>query len=383
MKEIRDIIRAHSIAVKAGKKTALATVVKVEGSSYRQPGARMLVTELGELTGAISGGCLEGDALRKALLAIDQKQNKLIAYDTSNEDDLEFGVQLGCNGIVYILFEYIDDTEKNNPLALLQQLEDIKKPGAIVTLFSLNRNNTHPGTILCYANGTINSANDVFLELISDADEVVQSKISIIKKIVLDNEYDALIEYIPPPVSIVIAGAGNDVKPVVELAAIVGWEVSVADGRATHATALRFPTAKKVFVAKPQDLISCTTIDENTFFLLMTHNYKFDLELLKMLLYTPCIYIGMLGPKTKLNRMISDLNLEGITITEEQLDRIYGPVGLDLGAETADEIALSIIAEIKAVMSGRKGTSLRYKQEKIHSPINVAMQNLNMITIGE
>ena len=99
MKEISDIIAAYTLATQTGKKTALATVVKVEGSSYRQPGARMLVTNEGDLTGAISGGCLEGDALRKALLAINQKTNKLITYDTSNEDDLEFGVQLGCNGI--------------------------------------------------------------------------------------------------------------------------------------------------------------------------------------------------------------------------------------------------------------------------------------------
>src|SRR5690606_34236897 len=98
MKEIKDILRAYHIANDAGKKTAIATLVKLEGSSYRQPGARMLVTEDGEITGAISGGCLEGDALRKALLAINQQQNKLITYDTSNEDDIEFGVQLGCNG---------------------------------------------------------------------------------------------------------------------------------------------------------------------------------------------------------------------------------------------------------------------------------------------
>src|ERR1700761_3056618 len=119
MKEIREIIRAFDVAQSEGKRSALATVVHVEGSSYRRPGARMLVTEDGQLTGAISGGCLEGDALRKALFAINQQENKLVTYDTTDEDDVQFGVQLGCNGIVQILFEPIDEEKTNHPLRLL------------------------------------------------------------------------------------------------------------------------------------------------------------------------------------------------------------------------------------------------------------------------
>src|ERR1700759_2317389 len=121
MKEIRDIIRAYEGAQREGKRSALATVVHVEGSSYRRPGARMLVTEDGQLTGAISGGCLEGDALRKALYAINQQQKKLVTYDTTDEDDITFGIQLGCNGIVHILFEPIDDTRPYNPIQLLRE----------------------------------------------------------------------------------------------------------------------------------------------------------------------------------------------------------------------------------------------------------------------
>src|SRR5215217_3941554 len=104
-KEIKDIVAAFEEAMRAGRKTALATVVHVEGSSYRRPGARMLVEDNGKITGAISGGCLEGDALRKALLAINQQQNKLVTYNTLHDDDVDFGVQLGCNGSVHILFE--------------------------------------------------------------------------------------------------------------------------------------------------------------------------------------------------------------------------------------------------------------------------------------
>ncbi|KGO85524.1 alanine dehydrogenase [Flavobacterium rivuli WB 3.3-2 = DSM 21788] len=368
MKEISDILKSYKAATITGKKTALATVVKVEGSSYRQPGARMLVTEDGHLTGAISGGCLEGDALRKALLAINQQQNKLITYDTSNEDDVEFGVQLGCNGIVHILFEYIDEALVNNPIQLLQQLERERKDAVVVTLFSVNRKMSQPGTVLFYRNGVSVSNNNSFNPILPDAENVLKSKTSIIKKVEVDSAtYEALIEYIAPPVALIIAGAGNDVKPLVNMASLVGWEVTVADGRATHATPQRFPQAKNVYIAKPQELIDDVVVDNHTFFVLMTHNYKYDLALLKLLLETDFNYIGILGPKTKLHRMFSDLSDEGVTLTDNQLNSIYGPIGLDIGAETSEEIAVSVVAEIKAVMSGKLGTSLKYKQDKIHT----------------
>src|SRR5580658_2243079 len=151
MKEIRDIVRAFDMAQSEGKRSALATVVHVEGSSYRRPGARMLVTEDGQLTGAISGGCLEGDALRKALHAINQQQNKLVTYDTTQEDDVQFGVQLGCNGIVHILFEPIDDTKDYHPIRLLRELIGGRRNAVLLTLFSLDRSREQPGTGLLYA----------------------------------------------------------------------------------------------------------------------------------------------------------------------------------------------------------------------------------------
>jgi len=121
MSELKTIIAAYDTAESQGYKTVLATVVKVEGSSYRMPGARMLVSEYGEMTGAISGGCLEGDALRRAMLALQQQTNKLVTYDTTNEADATLGIQLGCNGIVHLLFEYIDPSDPQNPIALLKK----------------------------------------------------------------------------------------------------------------------------------------------------------------------------------------------------------------------------------------------------------------------
>src|SRR5215510_14267495 len=127
MKELNDIIRSYDKAVQLNMQAALATVVKVEGSSYRRPGARMLVTGDGEITGAISGGCLEGDALRKAQFAMFQQKNKLEIYDTTDDEDNKLGVQLGCNGIVYILFEPVNTQDENNPVNFLKKIGNERK----------------------------------------------------------------------------------------------------------------------------------------------------------------------------------------------------------------------------------------------------------------
>jgi xanthine/CO dehydrogenase XdhC/CoxF family maturation factor len=327
----------------------------------------MLVTEEGVLTGAISGGCLEGDALCKALLCINQQQNKLITYDTSNEDDVEFGVQLGCNGIVHILFEYIDETIENNPVKLLEKLGEERNDAVIATIYSLDRKQQQLGTVLFYRKVNTVGNDGVAIQLLPDVITVLATKTSTIRKI--GNGHEALIEYIAPPLQLIVAGAGNDVQPLVKAGSLIGWEVTVGDGRATHAVPRRFPDAEQVLQVKPQELVESVLIDTNTCFVLMTHNYKYDLALLKLLLETNVPYIGILGPKTKLNRMFDDLQQEGFTVTNDQLNRIYGPVGLDIGAETSEEIAISVVAEIKAVMSGKIGTSLKYKTQKIHDTI--------------
>jgi xanthine dehydrogenase accessory factor len=368
LKEINDIITAFHAANNAGLKTALATVVRVEGSSYRQPGARMLVTETGQLTGAISGGCLEGDALRRALLSIEQQQNKLVTYDTSNEDDIEFGVQLGCNGIVHILFEPLDYLEKNNPIFLLEQLVSKRENAVMVILFSLDRSKSQPGTALlyreqeCFANSFSLDADDekITTTLTTGSSLSTQWEID-------GNNIEALIEFIPPPVRLVIAGAGNDVKPLVDMGALLGWELIIADGRKTHATHKRFPNAKEVLVIKAAELTNAVSPDRYTVYALMTHNYNYDLEALKILLTIDPVYIGILGPRKKFDRMLNDLANDQINITAEQLEYIHTPIGLDIGAETSEEIAVSILAEIKAVLSGRKGMPLKLKTEKIHA----------------
>ncbi len=371
MKEINDIIKAYDVAKVQGKKSALATVVHVEGSSYRRPGARMLVTDDGQLTGAISGGCLEGDALRKALLAISQQKNKLVTYDTMDEDDAKFGVQLGCNGIVHILFEPILDDGKTDAICLLRKLISERTNAVLVTLFSL-QNALQPGTSLLYRHHAMDSMlpDNYGGELLPEIKEALQNNASTIQKYSWQGSaLNAFIEFIKPPIAIVIAGAGNDVQPLVEITSLLGWHTTVVDGRQTHATAQRFSQANKLLVAKPDEVLKQIDIDEQTVFVLMTHNYNYDLALLKQLRTTGCKYIGVLGPKKKMERMYDELQQEGIVFNEQQKANIYSPVGLDIGAETADEIAVSIVAEIKAVMTQRTAMPLHQKKVSIHHSI--------------
>ncbi|HYM94537.1 MAG TPA: XdhC/CoxI family protein [Chitinophagaceae bacterium] len=373
MKELREIIKAYDAAVHAGKKSALAAVVHLDGSSYRRPGARMLVNDDGELTGAISGGCLEGDALRKALLVLSQQQSKLVTYDTNDEDDATIGIQLGCAGIIRVLFEPINPNHQNNPVQLLRKAVALRQKSVLVTLFSLEDiRNEQPGTcLLMEENGNISGEipySELNAVIMEDVNESMKEKTSGFKNYTAKNiSVTAFIEFLQPAISLVVIGAGNDAIPMMQIADSIGWEVRVVDGRITHAKPERFVSACQVLVSKPEKVLEQILIDEQSVFVLMTHNYNYDLAMLKELLQRKVTYIGMLGPKKKLDRMLEELQSRGMKLSQQQLNTIYGPVGLEIGAETQEEIALSIIAEIKAVLSGKPGGSLRNKQDVIHS----------------
>ncbi|HET6227774.1 MAG TPA: XdhC/CoxI family protein [Bacteroidia bacterium] len=382
MKEIRDIIKAFNEAQKLGKQTALATVVHVEGSSYRRPGARMLIEDDGQLTGAISGGCLEGDALRKALLVMTEKRSRLVTYDTMDDDDAKFGVGLGCNGIIQVLIEPIDVSNPDNPIQYLKKLNEKRQTAALVTLFSLqDRKGPQYGTcLLLKDDGNIVQHVPVLKDvLLADANEGLINQNSSFKNYTSDDHnITAFIEVIKPPVSIIIIGAGNDVMPVVNLADILGWETTVVDGRANYAKKERFVSACQVLVAKPEHALEQISVDEHTVFLLMTHNYNYDMAMLRQLLSKNVAYIGMLGPKKKRERMLGELKEEGSNFTEQQLSVLHSPVGLDIGAETSEEIALSILAEIKALFAGKDVQSLRTIKEVIHPRSATIIEEVNL-----
>ncbi len=385
MKEINDIIRAFEEATQEGRQTALATVVHVDGSSYRRPGARMLMTDEGRLTGAISGGCLEGDALRKAMLALSRRTSILVTYDSMDEDDAKMGVGLGCNGIIQVLFEPIDTTDPKNPVELLKLLAAERRDAILVTLFSLrDKRGPQLGTSLLLkgdefvSNGKVE--NEWMTVLRGDAQKALTERTSAFMNYVSATEdLTAFIEFVKPPVSIVIVGAGNDVVPLVKMADILGWQTTVVDGRPSLARPERFVPSCRVLVSTPDSVLEKLPIDEETVFLLMTHNYNYDLAMLKALIRKNVAYIGSLGPRQKLDRMLDEMKREGITLTTEQLEHIFGPSGLEIGAETPEEIGLSILAEVKAALAKKKGRSLRENENAIHSRSETRIEKVHLV----
>jgi xanthine dehydrogenase accessory factor len=369
MKEIKDIITSYDLLLSKGQRAALATVVHVEGSSYRRPGARMLVAEDGQLTGAISGGCLEGDAMRKALLVINQQQSSLITYDTSAEDDATIGIGLGCNGIIKILLEPINSEDECNPINLLKRINKQRQEGVIITIFSnTNKKSSWAGTKYF-----VSSALKGFGSTHNNA---LNASLEMSAKKVLDNRKNEWIEdqdgtitflqYIPPSIRLVVLGAGNDVQPLISMTNILGWDTVVMDGRANYAKRDRFAKACEVIVARPEHVMENIEVDDYTCFALMTHNYNYDKAILKVLSAYPIKYIAMLGPKKKLERILSEFDDEGMSLDNDFVVKIHSPAGLDIGAETSEEIALSIIAEIQAVMSNKSGLTLKEKTTGIH-----------------
>jgi len=373
MREINNIIKTYEKAKLNNTKVALATVVNVEGSSYRQPGARMLVSEDGWITGAISGGCLEGDALKKALLCIADNQSKIVTYDTTDDDDAKFGVQLGCNGIIHVLFEPIAFDDKKNAIEILKKAVAKRENAILITVYSLKNKQHQIGTCWFKQNefnlSTQGLDNNPTLK--TNIQEAIQKAESENKSNTFDCEVDGIthsvfVEFRTPPIQLIIGGAGNDAQPLASMSDLLGWDTVVIDGRTNYATTERFPSCA-LKISQPEKAFDNLTIDNHTAVVLMSHNYNYDLDMMKYLVFSTCRYIGILGPKKKLIKMYDELAEKGIDLTDAQKERIYSPIGFDIGAETSEEIALSIMAEIQAFMMNKNGSPLRIKSETIHA----------------
>jgi xanthine dehydrogenase accessory factor len=369
MKELQQIIQAYEKSKTMNQRSALATVVKVDGSAYRRPGARMLVTEDGQLTGAISGGCLEGDALRKAQSVIFQQQSMIVTYDTTDEDDQKFGVGLGCNGIIQVLIEPIDLNDKNNPVELLKTALENRQSSILVTVFSLrNSRSEQVGTKILKKADVLHGSPEKIDEKLLNSIQTEFTYINDIQSNRIKNypeleDVFVFYESIKPPVQLFLFGAGNDTIPLTKMAGILGWQIHVMDGRKNHATYERFPDASAIAIGSPSDVVQHIESDSNSVALLMTHNFEYELEVLEQLLPHNLPYIGILGPKKKTEKLISRLSEKGIHISTEN---IFAPTGLNLGAEGSEEIALAVLAEIKAVLNHKNPIFLRDKSGPIH-----------------
>lgn len=368
MKELQQIIQAYDVCKSENQSVALATVVQVDGSAYRRPGARMLVTQEGNLTGAISGGCLEGDALRKAQAVIFQQKSMLVTYDTTDEDDQKFGVGLGCNGIIHVLIEPIDFENPENPIELIKNALSDRKTSLLLTLFSVpNSKSEQIGTIYLKKGdqsfGSLSKVHSDFKQELEKEIADFDAPQNLIKSYSEYQQLSVFFEVIKPATRILLFGAGNDTIPVARMAEILGFELILIDGRKNLATQARFPSAKQIIQGPAEEVIDQIETDLNTVALLMTHNFEYEVIVLEKLLTCMIPYIGILGPKRKTEKLIQRLESKGFQVSN---DNLFAPIGLEIGAETSEEIALSILAEIKAVLNRKQPIFLRDKQGPIH-----------------
>lgn len=367
MKEIEKIVNKYHQINWEKEQVALGTVVKVEGSSYRRIGARMFVSSNGQWVGGISGGCLEGDALKRAQIAIMKKERSIVVYDTTEDDPHQIGVGLGCNGRIEVLLTPIDYREKNNQIEFLGQI--IHKRTSTILLQVLNIKNGNAllrGTF--YTQNTLKDlalATNISLAEIEDKIQRVfyKRKSNVFTLINADgHEYEVLFELIRPKIKLVCIGDNYDVNAFMSIATALGWEIHVV-GKQRKLSKTVYQAAKKVYSIEQAKGIE---VDEYTAIVLMSHDYKTDLTLLKEYLKLDISYIGLLGPKKRMLKMQDELIDNGIDIDLEKKENLYSPVGLDIGAESPEEIALAIASEIIAVFREREGGYLRKRQGSIH-----------------
>jgi xanthine dehydrogenase accessory factor len=332
MKELRAIVAA------LGQPTAypavLATLVRVEGSSYRRPGARLLCPAAGPRVGAISGGCLEEDVLARAARVQATGISEVAVYDTTSENDLVWGVGLGCHGVVTVLLERLA-----SPPPWVQALAEnatARRPTDLEVRHSVGDAATW-GTRLAPAPAAAAAPG----------------------------RFD---QRVPPPTRLILFGAGDDAMPLSQLAAGLGWQSMVADPRPALATRERFPSADACFAGPAGRLVGIVTPGPDDLAVVMTHHYVHDVPLLRDLLPLPLAYLGLLGPRKRAERILADLERDGLTVTPALRRRLHAPVGLDLGAEAPEQVALAIVAEILAVLHQRDARPLRERDRPIHAP---------------
>lgn len=384
MKEQRAIVQAFQKIDLSKRKVALATVVRVRGSSYRSPGARMLITDDGTWVGSISGGCLEGDALRKARMVMTEKKPVTVTYDTREESNQNLGIGLGCNGVIDVLIEPLDENDDYNTIKIFDRILDIEQPVAMATIFSENKRQAEK--LLLKPDGEIiKDFSDQSLSALVHPDliNLFETNKSAAKEYFTDNEKsEVFIELIQPIISLMIFGGGFDARPVSQLAKSLGWNVTVTDECVAHIAPVFFPDADKLSLCQREFVDRDFKITSYTACVLMSHNYEYDRDVLKKILRTSTPYIGILGPRKRFDKMLAEFEKEGLKISSNDLHRIHSPIGLDIGAETPDEIALSIVGEIQSKFSNRSGGFLKYRNAPIHHRDSKSDQIFREIYLG-
>lgn len=303
----------------------LATIIETQGSSYRKAGAMMMINSLGQYFGLLSGGCLESDIMRQARKCWDSGANRIAQYDMREEEDLAWQLGIGCGGMVKILLQPV--TEANDYLQLLGLLESVKRHKTV-----------------SYWQKTTESAPENLLIAGSDDENISPQA----------DKQNYFVSEIAPPPHLAVFGGGVDAIPVVTMASQLGWQVTLVDSRTSYARASQFACADTIVKQPLAKLVSADWLQDLDAVVIMMHNIALDAEALKLAVSSATRYIGMLGPGHRTERVLKHAQMTHSDIPQP----FANPVGLSLGGELPESIALSVMAEIHAFLEQANGQSI-------------------------
>jgi xanthine dehydrogenase accessory factor len=337
MRERRQIVELFD----RNEAVALATLIHVEGSSYRRTGARLLIAANGDYAGSISGGCLEAEVIRKAQWMV-RNGATVQRYSTLFDDTAEIPYGLGCGGTVDVLIESANAPEFSALIAAMRA--------------SLQGERRHVATQLP-------SPGQPLLRCILDesGDHLFRSQAALVNP---DKPF--FDEWLDPPQRLILFGAGDDAQPIVSMAVLLGWTTHVLDSRSQWARPERFPQADRVLATSSLSYVDITPQDA---VVIMSHSYEQDREWLASVLPSRPRYLGLLGSRHRSALLVSEVCARLGCSLESACEDIFAPVGLDLGGDGAEAIALAVVAEIQACLEGKLGASRRMNPQAISEQI--------------
>jgi xanthine/CO dehydrogenase XdhC/CoxF family maturation factor len=356
--ETSRIFRTLPILVTQERAAALATVVGIDGSAYRRPGAKMLVTDDGEMIGSVSGGCLEADVREVALSVIKSGAPRLLRYDTGTDYQLPFNLGLGCSGSVEIFVQPATAPDFLETASKVTRLLNGDESFAVCTVIRgprvLDRS-----VVITTRDERVGSTGEISLDrhIAACARELLESGVSERRDF---GASEIFFDLQSPPPSLVVFGAGADTRPLARCAADVGFRVTVVDHRPGFLSSANYPAEIRLVEARADTEIAELSFGPRTYAVVKTHSLEHDTKWVGRLLATDIPYIGVLGPRVRTDEILRELRLEND-------ERVFGPVGLDVGAEGPEQIAVSIVAELLARVSARDPMHLREKEAGIHA----------------
>jgi xanthine dehydrogenase accessory factor len=357
----------------------LATIVDVEGSAYRRPGAKMVVPEDGAGVGHITAGCLEGEVQDLAAEVLATGRPRVETYDLrpDAEDDV-WGLGVGCNGVLDILLEPIDESYR----PVVDAVDAGRAVGVVTVVDADDPDATGARAYYDPREGAFATPEGTAppaefpVALEGDLADVVADLTGAGRadSVTVDGT-TVFVDGLAPPEELLVVGTGHDVGPVVDVGKRAGFSVTVVGFRGVTATEDRFPAADEVVATSPANLGSAVDLDGDTYAVVATHNFVDDRLAVESLLESPVAYVGLMGPPERFEEMRDEFRAEGTTFEDDQLDRLYTPVGLDLGGGSPHQIALSIVGEVLAVANGRSPRHLREREGSIHERVELSPED--------